>query len=170
MEACSRSAMSQKRHPIWFPHCPTCTVTSSRGMFPSSGRAVTSFFFLDRNSEKMRERWLRRLLLISSLLGAALAIPARPYRGSRSGVREAVHTGDSAGGEGRQQSKNGREKWLTQRIDHFSPDSRTFQQRYFINTTFYEAGGPIFLCVGGEGPPLDEAKILICTWTQDLCM
>jgi len=32
MEACSRSAMSQKRHPIWFPHCPTCTVTSSRGM------------------------------------------------------------------------------------------------------------------------------------------
>ena len=136
---------------------------------PFSRPGGNQFFFLDR-SEKMRERWLRRLLLISSLLGAALSIPARPYRGSRSGVRQAVHTGDSAGGEGRQQSMNGREKWLTQRIDHFSPDSRTFQQRYFINTTFYEAGGPIFLCVGGEGPPLDEAKILICTWTQDLCM
>jgi hypothetical protein len=24
--------MSQKRHPIWFPHCPTCTVTNSRGI------------------------------------------------------------------------------------------------------------------------------------------
>ena len=133
-----------------------------------SPAARTKQFFFGQQLSKMR--WLRRLLLISSLLGAALAIPARPYRGSRSGVREAVQTGDSAGGEGRQQSKNGREKWLTQRIDHFSPDSRTFQQRYFINTTFYEAGGPIFLCVGGEGPPLDEAKILICTWTQDLCM
>ena len=131
------------------------------------GQARTKQFFFGKLSKM---RWLRRLLLISSLLGAALAIPARPYRGSRSGVREAVHTGDSAGGEGRQQSKNGREKWLTQRIDHFSPDSRTFQQRYFINTTFYEAGGPIFLCVGGEGPPLDEAQILICTWIQDLCM
>ena len=31
-DACSRSAMSQKRHPIWFPHCPTCTVTNSRGI------------------------------------------------------------------------------------------------------------------------------------------
>ena len=109
----------------------------------------------------MSSRWLRSLLLMSTLLGAALAIPARPYRGSRSGVRQAVHTGDSAGGEG--SIKSMREKWLTQRIDHFSPDSRTFQQRYFINTTFYEAGGPIFLCVGGEGPPLDEAQILICT-------
>jgi len=109
----------------------------------------------------MSSRWLRRVLLINSLLGA-LAIPVRPYRGSRSAVRRAVNTGDSAGGEGSKKSMTGREKWLTQRIDHFSPDSRTFQQRYFINTTFYEAGGPIFLCVGGEGPPLDEAQILIC--------
>ena len=30
--ACSESARSQNRAPIWFPHCPTCAVISSLGI------------------------------------------------------------------------------------------------------------------------------------------
>jgi pimeloyl-ACP methyl ester carboxylesterase len=42
--------------------------------------------------------------------------------------------------------------WLTQRLDHFRPsDTRTWQQRYFINATFHKPGGPVFLMIGGEG-------------------
>jgi len=42
--------------------------------------------------------------------------------------------------------------WATQRIDHFNPqDTRTFQQRYWINDTFWKApDGPVFLMLGGE--------------------
>jgi hypothetical protein len=50
--------------------------------------------------------------------------------------------------------------WMTSRIDHFSPDGRTWQQRYFLNSTFYKPGGPVFLCVGGEGPPLTENVVI----------
>ena len=49
---------------------------------------------------------------------------------------------------------------MTSRIDHFSPDGRTWQQRYFLNSTFYTPGGPVFLCVGGEGPPLTENVVI----------
>lgn len=54
--------------------------------------------------------------------------------------------------------------YFTQKIDHFNrDDERTFQQRYFINSTYYDlsltneikSNAPVFLCVGGEGPPLD---------------
>ncbi|XP_063840120.1 putative serine protease K12H4.7 [Scylla paramamosain] len=63
------------------------------------------------------------------------------------------------------------EKWFTQTLDHFSPtDIRTWQQRYFINDTFYKPQGPVLLLIGGEGPanpewmvtamPLEYAKNL----------
>ena len=43
--------------------------------------------------------------------------------------------------------------WFEQTLDHFHPtDSRVWQQRYFVNDSFYEPGGPIFLMIGGEGP------------------
>eukprot|EP00095_Tigriopus_kingsejongensis_P004313 maker-scaffold562_size136394-snap-gene-0.8 protein:Tk04313 transcript:maker-scaffold562_size136394-snap-gene-0.8-mRNA-1 annotation:"hypothetical protein BRAFLDRAFT_284130" len=44
------------------------------------------------------------------------------------------------------------EQWFTQDLDHFHPtDDRVWQQRYFVNDTFYRPGGPIFLMIGGEG-------------------
>lgn len=45
------------------------------------------------------------------------------------------------------------DQWFTQILDHFNPtDTRTWQQRYFTNATFYKPGGPVFLMIGGEGP------------------
>ncbi|KAG0722922.1 putative serine protease K12H4.7 [Chionoecetes opilio] len=45
------------------------------------------------------------------------------------------------------------ERWFNQTLDHFAPtDNRTWQQRYFLNATFYKPGGPVLLLIGGEGP------------------
>ncbi|XP_060082693.1 putative serine protease K12H4.7 [Ylistrum balloti] len=42
--------------------------------------------------------------------------------------------------------------WVTQRLDHFNDaDTSTWQQRYFVNDTFYKKGGPVFVMIGGEG-------------------
>lgn len=43
--------------------------------------------------------------------------------------------------------------WFNQTLDHFNDaDTRTFQQRYFLNDKYYKEGGPVFLSIGGEGP------------------
>jgi hypothetical protein len=45
------------------------------------------------------------------------------------------------------------ELWYTQQLDHFNPaDTRTWQQRYFVNDEHWKQGGPVFLQIGGEGP------------------
>lgn len=42
--------------------------------------------------------------------------------------------------------------FFQQKVDHFSVDDRTYQQRYYINdTSFAGAGSPIFMIMGGEG-------------------
>jgi pimeloyl-ACP methyl ester carboxylesterase len=42
--------------------------------------------------------------------------------------------------------------FFEQKVDHFSADSRTYQQRYYINdTAFSGPGSPIFVIMGGEG-------------------
>ncbi|XP_054770679.2 putative serine protease K12H4.7 [Lytechinus pictus] len=42
--------------------------------------------------------------------------------------------------------------WFEQKLDHFNDaDLRTWNQRFFINSTFYTPGGPVFLMIGGEG-------------------
>ncbi|XP_017048577.1 putative serine protease K12H4.7 [Drosophila ficusphila] len=44
--------------------------------------------------------------------------------------------------------------WFEQKLDHFkASDSRTWQQRYFVNADYYrnDSSAPIFLMIGGEG-------------------
>lgn len=46
-----------------------------------------------------------------------------------------------------------KDQWITQKLDHFNDaDLRMWEQRYFVNDTFYKPGGPVFLMIGGEGP------------------
>jgi pimeloyl-ACP methyl ester carboxylesterase len=62
------------------------------------------------------------------------------------------------------------QRWLTQRLDHFDPsDSNHWSQQYFINTTWYRPGGPIFVNIGGEGPasPLDVNHFQESNYAQD---
>ena len=47
------------------------------------------------------------------------------------------------------------ESWYTQLLDHISAnDTTTWQQRYFVNDSFWTPTGPVFLLLGGE----DEAS------------
>ncbi|XP_053314775.1 putative serine protease K12H4.7 [Spea bombifrons] len=43
--------------------------------------------------------------------------------------------------------------WFLQKLDHFNgADSRNWMQRFFVNDSFMQPGGPVFLMIGGEGP------------------
>jgi serine protease 16 len=47
--------------------------------------------------------------------------------------------------------------------DHFDGNNmKTWQQAYYVNDTFWTPGSdaPVFLCVGGEGPPLTGASVV----------
>ena len=52
------------------------------------------------------------------------------------------------------ENQNNDESYFTQKLDHFNRDlNTTFQQRYFINDTYWKniENSPVFICVGGEG-------------------
>ena len=54
-------------------------------------------------------------------------------------------------------------RYVTQPRDHFdASDTKTWQQAYYVNDTFFVPGSnaPVFLCVGGEGPPLDGSVVV----------
>ena len=62
-------------------------------------------------------------------------------------------------------------KFHTQKLDHFDQaNHNTFQQRYFVNTTFWKEGSnaPVFLCVGGEGPPLTYTVLIASDHCNDI--
>ncbi|XP_073437207.1 putative serine protease K12H4.7 [Dendrobates tinctorius] len=44
------------------------------------------------------------------------------------------------------------DRWFTQRLDHFNgADTRVWEQRYYMNDSFTQRAGPVFLMIGGEG-------------------
>ncbi|XP_017010622.3 putative serine protease K12H4.7 [Drosophila takahashii] len=53
-----------------------------------------------------------------------------------------------------QRSLDSKDLWFEQKLDHFkSSDTRTWQQRYFVNADYYrnDSSAPVFLMIGGEG-------------------
>jgi hypothetical protein len=62
-------------------------------------------------------------------------------------------------------------KTFEQSLDHFDRQNHvTFKQRYFLNDTFWSgsASAPVFLCVGGEGPPLDWSVLVSSVHCNDM--
>ena len=63
-------------------------------------------------------------------------------------------------------------KTFDQDLDHFNRQiGVTFKQRYFLNDTFWSgasSGAPVFLCVGGEGPPLDWTVLVSSVHCNDM--
>ncbi|MEO2169498.1 MAG: S28 family serine protease [bacterium] len=48
-----------------------------------------------------------------------------------------------------------------QLVDHFDDaNDSTWKQRYYVNDTHFDGTGPVFLCVGGEGPPLTSETVV----------
>ena len=54
------------------------------------------------------------------------------------------------------------EQWFIQPLDHFSPDSPTFKQRYWVNKRHYVPGtnGPVIVIDGGETSGEDRLPFL----------
>ena len=51
-------------------------------------------------------------------------------------------------------------RYFTTFQDHFDgKNNRTWQQAYYVNASQFDGTGPVFLCVGGEGPPLDGSVV-----------
>merc|ERR1711865_1252936 len=51
--------------------------------------------------------------------------------------------------------------YVDQPKDHFSTQSGSWKQAYYVNDTYFTPGpdAPVFLCVGGEGPALDATAV-----------
>ena len=54
-------------------------------------------------------------------------------------------------------------RFFEQLQDHFDgTNNKTWQQAYYVNDTFWNGNmhAPVFLCVGGEGPPIDGSVVV----------
>ena len=103
--------------------------------------------------------------LLTALL-CATAIDALPQGGIRQALRDATlqrttHKNAAAARKTHKNAAAASERYFTQRLDHYdaSLKNQSFQQRYFVNATWYKGTGPVFLCVGGEGPALDASVV-----------
>ena len=53
-------------------------------------------------------------------------------------------------------------RYLVQRQDHFDgSNAHTWLQAYYVNDSQWipASRAPVFLCIGGEGPPLDGSVV-----------
>jgi serine protease 16 len=81
------------------------------------------------------------------------------------------HQGRLVFDEAPKELNNKYSKKFTQQLDHFDRENEaTFDQRYFLNDTFWkgEDSSPVFLCVGGEGPPLDWTVLVSSVHCNDM--
>jgi hypothetical protein len=83
------------------------------------------------------------------------------------------HQGHLIGGNGLKSVGPAKDQlFVNQSLDHFDrQESRTFQQRYFVNDVFWKGSdskAPVFLCVGGEGPPLDRTVLTNSVHCSDM--
>mmetsp|Transcript_5464 Transcript_5464/g.13044 ORF Transcript_5464/g.13044 Transcript_5464/m.13044 type:complete len:571 (-) Transcript_5464:204-1916(-) len=57
---------------------------------------------------------------------------------------------------------------VRQPLDHYdATDTRSWTQRVFVRRAFFDGTGPVFVCVGGEGPPLDASSLVASPHCND---
>lgn len=81
-----------------------------------------------------------------------------------------VYDGDRTFNENVQIQDSPFDYYLDQKLDHFDrSNNELFQQRYFVNTTYWKGeDAPVFLCVGGEGPPLTYMVLVSSVHCNDM--
>lgn len=100
------------------------------------------------------------LLALLCCVCACAALPVAPWRVSRVAPRRGHAVASSA-----DPSDDNGALYFDQITDHFAPGAEavTWRQRFFANASFYKTStrpSPVFLCIGGEGPPL-EASVVV---------
>jgi serine protease 16 len=130
-------------------------------------QSIRSHNFIYFLSKRITEqKMFARLLILCSILPVLLALPQR-FKGKFVYSAEDLKENKEQINYKKLYQQKGyvgdqSEKFFEQRLDHFDRSlTTTFKQRYFINDTFWkgDANAPIFLCVGGEGPPLDRTVL-----------
>eukprot|EP01031_Cornospumella_fuschlensis_P033113 gene33113-40055_t len=109
--------------------------------------------------------FFKLFVVLAAVLALASALP-RFYRGAYHYDEYGVPT-NSVG----KLRDTQYEFFFEQRLDHFDrQNSATFQQRFFVNETWWskDVNAPVFLCVGGEGPPLDRTVLVNSVHCNDM--
>lgn len=108
---------------------------------------------------------LATLLLVASM-DRALSLP-QLHQGKRY-YDGKLHSQDSLKAE----LPDIHSQFFVQTLDHFNRhDGRTFKQRYFVDDSHWkgpDSGAPVFMCVGGEGPPLDASVLVSSVHCNDM--
>jgi len=55
-----------------------------------------------------------------------------------------------------------------QPIDHSDLSKGTFSQRYWVDTQYFTGKGPVFICVGGEGPAMTDNVLVSSVHCNDM--
>mmetsp|Transcript_23393 Transcript_23393/g.58507 ORF Transcript_23393/g.58507 Transcript_23393/m.58507 type:complete len:493 (-) Transcript_23393:89-1567(-) len=103
-----------------------------------------------------------RALLCVLLLALVLRSPALPAGRTRRSLRTASQAPED--------NRFPAQWYEDQMLDHFNAlDKRTWRQRYFVNDLYFKPGSsaPVFLCVGGEGPPLTSNSVISSVHCND---
>ena len=104
---------------------------------------------------------LGQVVTLMTLTAAVAIEPSGVGQQHRRAARRERHQRKGKGGP----SPDDHVQLLEQPLDHYdrSPKAaaNTWQQRYWVNTTFYDANpdqanAPVFLCVGGESDPMHD--------------
>uniref|UniRef100_A0A7S0WWE3 Thymus-specific serine protease n=1 Tax=Pyramimonas obovata TaxID=1411642 RepID=A0A7S0WWE3_9CHLO len=100
------------------------------------------------------------LLVTASILWfgqSGAALQQHPFRTS---LWKDNGAGESIAVDAGFESKGPKAQWITQPLDHFDAGyNKTWQQRYFVNSSFFDGTGPVFLCVGGEGTAIKSSVV-----------
>ena len=111
-----------------------------------------------RRGRPGRARALAGALALAAAAGARAGwLPPEHARGGLAG-REAAEQlgggeGEAGGAHAVAATASAAERRITLPLDHGDPGAGTFEGRYFVNATAYDASaGPIFVLMGGEGP------------------
>ena len=115
-------------------------------------------------------------MLRSALLGLALCCSATESFSLHGGWTRYVERAEAAAAAAAAASANmssaprdASEQWFNQTLDHFDRTNHgSFSQRFFYNASFFDGTGPVFLCVGGEGPPLDASVLVASPHCNDM--
>ena len=104
------------------------------------------------------------LLVTASILWfgqGGTALPQHPFRGSPWKSNDAGESNEvevRLAGSGEPKTH-----WIKQPLDHFDAQvTDTWKQRYFVNSSFFDGTGPVFLCVG-ELLQVKLRETILCT-------
>jgi serine protease 16 len=135
----------------------SCIDMSLKGILINICLSERPCLFLIIGPVATRSAMLLKVALLLSLIVAlgATAAPHRQVRTHASKMRLEMPRKEAT-------DPSNVTRWFkSQLLDHFDAQvTSVWSQRYFVNESFFDGKGPVFLCVGGEGPWFDPDVVI----------